>query len=180
MQKISLSLWLLLFFCFLGCGSGNGGDGGGGTTSTPSKAVTTFKTSLAEGRTETFGTVEFTADMPDGATVKTDNNGMIRSSSLTLTDKALAASTRLISGTYRPPTNGLPAQVHIGIVTLNSTGNVTGMSPGKFATLTSEIKPGASVSAASFGQPESVVMSDPAGTIIPSSTAQITSLTVLE
>lgn len=173
-----LSIAFLFLFFISGCG-GSGGDPAPATVPAINKAVMTFSTSLASGRTDTIGSVEFTCDLPAGVTVPFDSNGAISSNNLLLADKALAVSTPLVLGTYTAPSNGLPAKVHIAVIALNAAGNASGMLPGNFATLQCELTPGTSISAAAFVQPTNVVITDPAGVLIPDTEAGVGSVTSL-
>lgn len=185
MRAPVVSLLLLLLAVICGCG-GSGGSGGSGgdpaptTASASTKAVTTFGASLANAGTETFGSVEFTVDLPAGVTVPADSDGLINSSNLVLIDKALAVSTQVVLGSYVPASGAVPAKVHIAVITLNASGNGAGMLPGKFATLTCNIAQGSSVSAAVFAQPSNAVITDPTGAVIPAPNAQIGSVTILQ
>lgn len=171
MRKTMLRLLMFSSICLSSCG--------GGEDSPPAaaKAVITYSTSLAAGRTETFGSVEFTADLPPGVTVRT-SNGVIDNGNLVIVGKALEVSSKAVLGTYAPASDGFPAKVHLALITLDPNG--AGMSAGSFATLTCDVSTGLPVSASDFPQPANVVITDPAGVVIPAPEATVYSVTTVQ
>lgn len=171
MRRILPYLLILSGICLSSCG------GGGESPLAAAKATVTYSTSLAAGRTDSFGSIEFTADLPPGVTVRA-SNGVIDNGNLVVVGKALEVSSKAFLGTYVPASDGSPAKVHVALITLDPNG--AGMSPGSFATLTCDVSTGFSVSASDFPQPANVVITDPAGMVIPAREASVYSVTTVQ
>lgn len=95
MRRILPYLLILSGICLSSCG------GGGESPLAAAKATVTYSTSLAAGRTDSFGSIEFTADLPPGVTVRA-SNGVIDNGNLVVVGKALEVSSKAFLGTYVP------------------------------------------------------------------------------
>jgi len=159
---------MLLSGSIAGCGNGGGASNSGGNQTTSPAIV--LNTVLSSGRADRIGSINVTAELPDGVTVTADAFGFIPQSALYLSGQgaAFAATpntTAILIGKYYPATPTSRAKVSIaftGIV--NSGGGATGMNPGEFATLLCDVAPGALFDAATLLPLTGIDIADSVGT----------------
>jgi predicted small lipoprotein YifL len=163
-----LTLLTMLFGLISGCG-----DSGPAYFWFPqsSQRAVLFKTEVQIGSTALIGSINVTADLPDGVTVTADSAGAIPRSALFLSGQgavfaAQPNTTAILIGKFTPATATAKAKVSLaysGIV--NSGGAAPGMKPGEFATLMCTVAPGTSFPTTTILPISGVDIADSLGTL---------------